>query len=69
MGLDDTPELYYRDGTPLSIEEQRPLHQLRMIQSPVRADLWAHRHDPASREARGLNKVREDFLQLRLRIR
>lgn len=46
-GLDDTPALSYRNGTLLSIEEQQAVHQLGMIQSPVGADLWAHRHDPA----------------------
>lgn len=48
-GLDDTPELSYRNGTLLSLEEQQAIHQLGMIRSPLGEDLWAHRHDAPER--------------------
>lgn len=44
-GLESTPILYYRDGTRLSREEQQAVRQWRMRQSPLGAELWAHRRD------------------------
>ena len=43
-GLGEGPELLYRGGTILSVEEQQAVHQLRMIRSRVGASVWADRH-------------------------
>lgn len=42
-GLAEKPELLYRGGTILSVEEQQAVHQLRMIPSRGGASLWASR--------------------------
>lgn len=43
-GLVAGPELLYRGGTILSVEEQQAVHQLRMSRSRLGASLWADRH-------------------------
>jgi len=45
QGLVEEPELLYRGGTILSVEEQQAVHQLRMIRSRLGASLWADRHN------------------------
>lgn len=44
-GLAGGPELLYRGGTILSVEEQQAVHQLRMIRSQLGSSLWASRSD------------------------
>lgn len=44
-GLVAGPELVYRGGTILSVEEQQAVHQVRMLRSPLGARMWAGRTD------------------------